>query len=214
MTTTIGLDADQVLSTTRAVRKRLDFDRPVPAELIRECVDLALQAPTGSNVMSMQFVIVTDAAKRAEIGRIYREIFAKYKASPAYPANRVNPDPTRQAQNLRVAESADYLAQRMGDAPVLVLACNVGPDRQSAARGMSNVLPGAWSFMLAARARGLGTVWTSMHLAREQEVADLLGIPYDTVAQAVLTPLAYTLGTDFKPAQRPPAETFMHWDTW
>jgi len=79
---------------------------------------------------------------------------------------------------------------------------------------MSNVLPGAWSFMLAARARGLGTVWTSMHLAREQEVADLLGIPYDTVAQAVLTPLAYTLGTDFKPAQRPPAETFMHWDTW
>lgn len=214
VTNTIGLDADQVLSTTRAVRKRLDFDRPVPADLIRECVDLALQAPTGSNVMSMQFIIVTDPAKRQEIGRIYREIFAKYKASAGYPANRTVPDEKLQAQNVRIADSADYLGDHMGDAPVLVIACNTGPDRASAARGMSNVLPGAWSFMLAARARGLGTAWTSMHLTREQEVADLLGIPYDTVAQAVLTPLAYTKGTDFKPAKRPPAENFMHWDTW
>lgn len=214
VTNTIGLDADQVLSTTRAVRKRLDFDRPVPADLVRECVDLALQAPTGSNIMSMQFIVVTDAAKRQEIGRIYREIFAKYKASPGYPANRRVPDDALQAQNERIADSADFLGDHMGDAPVLVIACNTGPDRQSAARGMSNVLPGAWSFMLAARARGLGTAWTSMHLSREQEVADLLGIPYETVAQAVLTPLAYTKGTDFKPAKRPPADSFIHWDTW
>jgi nitroreductase len=114
----------------------------------------------------------------------------------------------------RVASSADYLGDHMGDAPVLVLGCNEGTDRASAQAGMGNILPGMWSFMLAARARGLGTAWTTMHRFREQEVADIVGIPYETVAQAVLTPVAYTQGTDFKPAARPEPDTMIRWDSW
>jgi nitroreductase len=207
----LSLDPDQLLSTTRAVRKRLDFDRPVPAELIRECVAMALQAPSGSNVVTMQFVVITDTEKRRAIGQIYGEVYAGYQGSPHYVGAQQGPEPGQQA---RVASSADFLGQHMGEAPVLVLACNTGADRKSAVRGMGNVLPGAWSFMLAARARGLGTAWTSMHLAREQEVADLLGIPFETVAQAVLTPVAFTRGTDFKPAARPDPDTVIHWDAW
>jgi nitroreductase len=210
----LDLDPDQLLSTTRAVRKRLDFHRPVPPELIRECVAMALQAPSGSNVVTMAFVVVTDADKRAAIGEIYREVYAGYKTSSIY-AGRVGDDnPTAQAQQLRVAESADYLGEHMGEAPALVIACNTGSSRKSAVSLMSNLLPATWSFMLAARARGLGTAWTTMHTTREQEVADLLGIPFDTVAQAVLTPLAFTIGTDFKPAQRPDPDEVIHWNGW
>jgi nitroreductase len=206
----LSLDPDQLLSTTRAVRKRLDFTREVPPELIRQCVAMALQAPSGSNVVTMQFVVVTDAEKRRAVGEIYGEVYAGYKGSPHYVGAQNANDPASQA---RVASSADYLGEHLGEAPVLVLACTTGADRASAVRGMGNVLPATWSFMLAARARGLGTAWTSMHLARERDVAEVLGIPYDTVAQAVLTPLAFTRGTDFKPAARPEPDSVIHWDT-
>jgi nitroreductase len=210
--TLLPLNPDELLSTTRAVRKRLDLTRPVPRELIRECVAMALQAPSGSNILTTEFVIVTDAEKRQAVGKIYGEIYAGYKSS--FPDRLAAADPAEKDQIARVGNSADFLGEHMGDVPVLVLACNKGADHTSAARGGGNVLPAAWSFMLAARARGLGTAWTSMHLSREQEVAELLGIPYETVAQAVLTPLAYTIGTDFKPAKRPDPETVIHWDTW
>jgi nitroreductase len=209
----LDLDPDQLLSTTRAVRKRLDFSRPVPEELIRECVAMALQAPSGSNVVTMRFAVVTDPAKIAAIGTIYREVYAGYKASPGYAGSH----PATGAHALtqaRVASSADHLGEHMGEAPALVIACNEGRDRESAVGGIGNVLPGAWSFMLAARARGLGTVWTTMHVSRETDVADVLGIPYETVAQAVLTPVAFTKGTDFKPASRPAPDDVTHWNTW
>jgi nitroreductase len=209
----LELDPDQLLSTTRAVRKRLDFTRAVPERVIRECVAMALQAPSGSNVVTMRFVVVRDEERRRAIGEIYREIYAGYKASPGYPG-RPSGDVERDRVQLRVASSADYLGDHMGEAPVLVLGCNEGTDRASALAGLGNILPGMWSFMLAARARGLGTAWTSMHRFREREVADVLGIPYDTVAQAVLTPLAYTQGTDFKPAARPDPDAVIHWDGW
>jgi nitroreductase len=209
----LDLDPDQLLSTTRAVRKRLDFARPVPGQVIRECVAMALQAPSGSNVVTMRFVVVQDEKKRRAIGRIYGEVYAGYKASPSYPA-RPSGDAERDRVQQRVASSADYLGEHMGEAPVLVLGCNEGTDRTSALAGLGNILPAMWSFMLAARARGLGTAWTSMHRARERDVADILGIPYDTVAQAVLTPLAYTKGTDFKPAARPDPDAVIHWDGW
>ncbi|MDN3355295.1 nitroreductase family protein [Actinomadura sp. DC4] len=209
----LDLNPDQLLSTTRAVRKRLDLTRPVPTELIRECVAMALQAPSGSTIVTMRFVVVRDEAKRRAIGEVYREVYAKYKASPGYPGNPAG-DPERDRIQARVAASADHLGEHMGDAPVLVLGCNEGRDRASATAGLGNVLPAVWNFMLAARARGLGTAWTSMHRSREQDVADIMGIPYDTVAQAVLTPLAYTKGTDFKPATRPDPESVIHWDTW
>ncbi len=212
--TLLPLDPDQLLSTTRAVRKRLDFSRPVPPELIRECVAMALQAPSGSNIVTMRFVVVTDESTRRAIGQIYGEAYEKYKASPWYPRARPASDPQEAAQAGRVANSADYLGAHMGDAPALVLACNVGASRNAAVAGMGNVLPATWSFMLAARARSLGTAWTALHLSREREVADLLGIPFDTVAQAVLTPLAYTLGTDFKPAARPAPDEVIHWNGW
>ncbi|SNS26065.1 Nitroreductase [Streptosporangium subroseum] len=211
--TLLGLNSDQLLSTTRAVRKRLDFTRPVPDELIRECVAMALQAPSGSNLVTMRFVVVQDEEKRRAIGDVYGRVYAKYKASPGYPG-RPTGDAERDRIQSRVASSADYLGEHMGEAPVLVLGCNEGRDRASAVAGIGNVLPGTWSFMLAARARGLGTAWTSMHLVYEQEVAEILGIPYDTVAQAVLTPLAYTKGTDFRPAARPEPDQVIHWDTW
>ncbi len=209
----LDLDPDELLSTTRAVRKRLDLTRPVPDALIRECVAMALQAPSGSNVVTMQFVVVTDPATVQAVGEIYRQVYAGYKASAGY-AGRHPATGTAAKTQSRVASSADHLGEHMRDAPVLVIACNTGSDHESAAGGMSNVLPGMWSFMLAARARGLGTAWTTMHTSREREVADLLGIPYDTVAQAVLTPVAYTTGTDFRPAARPDPDDVIHWNRW
>jgi nitroreductase len=212
--TLLPLDPDDLLSTTRAVRQRLDLDREVPRDLVRECVAMALQAPSGSNVVTMGFVVVTDAATRAAVGEVYGQVYARYKASPGYPLNQPAASDAERAQQERVARSADFLGENMGRAPVLVLAVNRGRDRASAAAGLGNVLPGTWSFMLAARARGLGTAWTSMHLARERDVADILGIPYDTVAQAVLTPLAFTRGTEFRPASRPDPDEVIHWDRW
>jgi nitroreductase len=210
----LDLNPDQLLSTTRAVRKRLDFDRPVPPDLIRECVAMALQAPSGSNVVTMRFVVITDADKRRAVGDIYREVYAGYKKSPWYAGAQNSTDDAERAQAHRVASSADFLGDHMGDAPALVLACNTGASREAAVAGMGNVLPAAWSFMLAARARGLGTAWTAMHLSRERDVADLLAIPYDTVAQAVLTPLAFTKGTDFRPAVRPEPDAVISWNSW
>jgi nitroreductase len=212
--TLLPLDPDELLSTTRAVRKRLDFDRPVPAELIRECVALALQAPCGSNVVTANFVVVTDPDKRRAIGQIYRDLFTEYRASPGYVGNRTLPDPQRQAQQTRVASSSEYLAEHMGEAPALILAVNTGRTRERATASIGNVLPAMWSFMLAARARGLGTTWTTIHRTREREVDELLGIPYDNVVHAVLSPLAFTVGTSFKPAARPDPDEVIHWERW
>ncbi len=216
----LPLDADQLLSTTRAVRKRLDFSRPVDDQVIRECVEVAMQSPSGSNNMTMQFVIVRDAAKRAAIGEIYRQCYEIYRSlDGVYIGSIDKGGDAENQQQQRSAASADYLAEHMGDAPVLVLACNKGSRVEGApammtASMMGNVLPAMWSFMLAARARGLGTAWTTVHLMMEQQVADVLGIPFESVQQACLSPLAYTVGTDFSPAKRPPADSIIHWDGW
>jgi nitroreductase len=215
----LDLTPDQLLTTTRAVRKRLDFDRPVSDELVLECVAAAMQAPSGSNVLTMQFVVVRDAAKRAAIGEVYRQCFAMYKGMDGvYAGSIVKPTDEENAQQQRVATSADYLGEHMGDAPVLVIPCT-GPRLDNvpglmSASALANVLPATWSFMLAARARGLGTAWTTVHLMMEQQVADIVGIPFAEVQQVCLTPLAYTQGTDFKPAKRPDPASIVHWDTW
>jgi nitroreductase len=215
----LDLDPDQLLTTTRAVRKRLDFTRPVDDDLIRECVAAALQAPSGSNAISMRFVVVKDPAKRAAIGRIYASCFDVYRTMPNY-AGAIKRDTAElQAQQDSVADSANYLADHMGEAPVLVIGAVEGRradglPAMAAAAILGNILPAMWSFMLAARARGLGTAWTTLHLMREQEVADLLGIPFETVQQVCLSPLAHSLGTDFKPALRPEPDTVIRWDGW
>ena len=217
--TVLDLTPDELISTTRAVRKRLDISREVPADLIRECVGFALQAPSGSNNITMQFLVVTDAAKRAAIGEVYRQCYEIYKGlDGVYVGSIHKPTAAENDQQARVQTSADFLGEHMGDAPVLVIACNQGRTDGlpgiAGASMMGNVLPATWNFMLAARARGLGTAWTTLHLMKEQEVADIVGIPFESVQQVCLTPLAYTVGTDFKPALRPDPETIIHWDTW
>lgn len=216
----LDLNADQLLSTTRAVRKRLDFERDVPDELIRECVGLAMQSPSGSNAMTMRFVVVKDAAKRKAIGDVYRSTYSIYQSLDGIYIRSIDKgNESDNKQQSRSADSADFLGDHMGDAPALVIGCfnggrADGAPGMAAAAMMANVLPAMWSFMLAARARGLGTAWTTVHLMQEQAVADILGIPFDTVQQVCLSPLAYTVGTDFKAAARPDPESIIHWNGW
>ena len=216
--TLLDISADEVLNTTRAVRKRLDFSRPVEDDVIRECVATAMQAPSGSNRMTMQFVVVKDADKRQAIADVYKQCWAIYSSLPSFAGAIKKDGDAEQAQQDRVVDSATYLSEHMGEAPALVLGCTAGrvdgvPAMMSAS-SMGNILPGMWSFMLAARARGLGTAWTTISLMMEKEVAEIVGIPFDEVQQACLTPLAYTVGTDFKRALRPEPDSIIHWDTW
>ena len=200
---------DELLSTTRAVRKRLDLRRPVEREVILECLRLAVQAPTASNNQDWRWVVVTDADKRAAIAEIYNSVGAEYLAQKA----NTEKDP----QARRVYESATALTSTLADVPVHVIPCIErrvdGLPLVAAASAWASIIPAAWSFLLALRSRGLGSVWTTLHLAKEREVAELLGIPA-TVTQVALFPVAYTIGTDFKPAQRPPVEDITSWNAW
>jgi nitroreductase len=216
---TLELTPDELLSTTRAVRKRLDLDRPVPDALVRECVAAALQAPSGSNNITMRFVVVTDPDKRRAMGELYASCWAAYQQTPQFLTATKRDDATEQAQTERVYDSATFLAENMGRVPTLVLACHDGARADKLPSMLSvgllgNVAPAMWSFMLAARARGLGTAWTTIHLMKEKEMADILGIPFDRVQQVCLSPLAYTKGTDFKPAKRPEPDTVIRWNGW
>lgn len=200
---------DELLSTTRAVRRRLDLNRPVERDVILECLQLAIQAPTASNEQHWRWMVVTDADKRAAIAQIYRELAGDYLVQAA--ANATDP------QTRRVYESAQALTGILADVPVYVIPClerrfDDAP-LATAAAAWGSILPAAWSFLLALRSRGLGSVWTTLHLARERDVAEVLGIP-ESVTQAALFPVAYTVGTVFKPAVRPPAETITSWNTW
>ena len=200
---------DELLTTTRSVRKRLDLNRPVGRDVILECIRLAMQAPTASNAQDWRWLVITDADKRAAIADIYRSIGADYLAYAAKEAS----DP----QTQRVYASALALTDTLARVPVHVIPCLDNRIDNStlltAASAWASIIPAGWSFLLALRSRGLGSVWTTMHLAKEQEVAEVLGIP-STVTQAALFPVAYTIGTDFRPASRPPAETITYWDGW
>jgi nitroreductase len=200
---------DELLTTTRAVRKRLDLTRPVGRDVILDCVRLAMQAPTASNEQDWRWLVVTDADKRAAIAEIYHSIGAEYLAQAAATAS----DP----QTQRVYQSALGLTETLAKVPVHVIPCLDtrfdGSNLLAAASAWASIIPAGWSFLLALRSRGLGSVWTTMHLAKEREVGELLGIPA-TVTQAALFPVAYTIGNDFRPASRPPAETITFWNTW
>ena len=206
---TLVVAADHLLSTTRSVRRRLDLDRPVDREVILDCLRLAVQAPTASNGQDWRWVVVTDADKRAAIGEYYRSAGADHLARAA----EAESDP----QTRRVYQSAAEFAGVLGRVPVMVIPCierRLGGDPNVvAAAAYGSILPAAWSFALALRSRGLGTCWTTLHLLHEREVAELLGIP-DDVTQVALLPVAHTVGTDFRPAARPPIETVTSWNTW
>lgn len=215
---TLPLSLDELLTTTRSVRKRLDLTRPVPPEVIRECLEIGVQAPTGGNSQTWSFVVVTDAAKRQALGDIYRRGYADYRQLTAPLVQRVAQDPARQGIQSRVIDSSDYLAEHMHEVPALIIPCIRGRMDGKAAREQAGVwgsiLPATWNFMLAARARGLGTVWTTIHLFYEQDAAAVLGIPYEKVMQAAMIPLAYTVGTDFKAAPREDLDKVLHWEQW
>lgn len=216
----LNLTPDELLSTTRSVRRRLDFDRPVEMSLIKECLELAQQAPSGSNAQGWHFVIVTDPEKKARLADIYRKAWDIYSRPFR---NRIAP-PEKAVANLptgeRVATSAAYLAENLHRVPVMLIPCvdgrtdDANPSTLRQASLYGSILPAVWSFMLAARARGLGTCWTTLHLMYEQEAAAVLGIPYERVTQTALIPVAYTKGQNFKPAERKPLETVLHLEGW
>ncbi len=216
----LDLSFDEVLTTTRAVRKRLDLTRPVEAEVIRECLSLAVQAPTPGGMQNWHFVVVTDPAQRSALAALYRksahspggqeDILKQVIAAAA--------DEKEAADLSRMADSARYLTEHLHEVPVHVIPCIQGRAEHWSAVEQSahwgEIWPATWSFMLAARSRGLGTVLTTLHLDFEQEAADVLGIPYEQIMQVGLIPVAYTLGTRFKPAARKPLESVLHWDRW
>ena len=210
------LSVDEALSTTRAVRKRLDFKRPVAAELLLECLNLAVQAPTGSNRQGWQWVFVSDPEKKRALAEHYARSWFAYSElrGPEYASGDMRRDSMP-----RVKSSALHLAEHMHEAPWLLIPCIRGrlpADAPVAAQAglWGSILPAFWSFMLAARARGLGTSYTTLHLVYERECAEILGIPYEKYTQAGLTPIAYTLGTEFRPAPRIPLESIVHHNTW
>jgi nitroreductase len=212
---TLNLSADELLTTTRSVRKRLDFDKPVPREILLECLDLALQAPTGSNSQGWQWVFVEDAEKKKAIADVYR-----IAATPYLDQEKPTFGDSRDERTSKVMDSAKFLNEHLHEVPVMLIPCLQGrPDGAPAGASAGfwgSLLPATWSFMLALRSRGLGSAWTSLHLVGdgEKKVADILGIPFDKYAQGGLFPIAYTKGTDFKKAKRLPAEQLAHWDTW
>ena len=216
MTTVLDLTPEQLLTTTRAVRKRLDFEKPVERDVIEKCMEIALQAPTGSNAQGWQFVFVEDAAKKKALADLYGQNFDPYVDTLGTQYQKGDPREERQAF---VRDSAVYLRQHFHEVPVMMIPC-ITPRLPDGTPGWihasiwGSLLPAVWNFMLAARLHGLGTAWTTLHLPNEREAADILGIPYDQVMQGGLIPIAYTKGTDFKPAPRLPLDAVTHWDSW
>jgi nitroreductase len=212
----LNLSADEVLTTTRSVRKRLDFDRPVEREIVMECLDIALQAPTGSNRQGWQWMFVTDDDKKLALRDIYRDNFDLYRQMPR---PKYAADDPRADRADKVVDSASYLADEFHRAPILLIPCLEGKPGDGAAASAGywgSLLPAVWSFMLALRERSMGSAWTTLHLINggDEKAAELLGIPHDRYSQAGLFPIAYTQGTDFKLASRLPASELTHWDTW
>ncbi len=200
---------DHLLTTTRSVRKRLDLDRPVEREVILDCLRLAIQAPTGSNQQGWRFLVVTDPQIKAKLGELYRAGGEEYLRAGMEAAS----DDTGQR---RVMDSAWHLLEVIDQVPAMLIPCHRGrpPEGIAAAGYYGSILPAVWSFMLALRSRGLGSAWTTFHLAYEREAAELLDIPYERVTQTALLPVAYTVGTDFKPAPRRPVEEITYGDRW
>ena len=214
----LDLSIDELLTTTRSVRKRLDLTRPVEAEVIQECVELAVQAPSAGAEQGWHFLIVTEPAQRKGLADLYRK---GWNSNLAYVEQRMATaasDDEQAPMYARIIDSAQHLVEHLHEVPVHVIPCiqgrseNLPTLQQSGVWG--SILPATWSFMLAARSRGLGTSLTSFHLFFEREAAELLDIPYEQVMQTALIPVAYTLGNHFKPAARKPLVDVLHWNRW
>lgn len=212
----LPLTPDELLTTTRAVRRRLDLTRPVERELVEECLEIALQAPTGGNRQRWSFVVVSDPDRRAALADLYRRGFDHYRTDGIDGRGRRGSTPN--PEQARVLRSALHLRDHMHEVPLLLVPC-IRPrtdDRPivEQASAFASIIPAVWSFMLAGRARGLGTAMTTVHLFHEREAAEVLDIPFDTVMQAGLIPVAHTIGTDFTPGRRRGMEDVVFWDGW
>jgi nitroreductase len=222
-----GIDlasVDRVLRTTRTVRQRLDLERPVPPEIIEECIDIAFQAPTGANSQTWRFVVVTDAEKRAKLGELYRKGSELYLAGKTgltrtnvSVAQGYTSEDLRAKQMDAVVKSALHLIENVGRVPVHVIACIEGrfvhEDLFTQAAMYGSVLQAAWSFQLALRARGLASAWTTFNLLYEKETAAIVGIP-DNFTQTVFLPVAWLTGGDIHPAKRLPSKSLTYWNDW
>jgi nitroreductase len=225
------MSAVEVLTTTRSVRRRLEMGRPVPRELVERCVEVALQAPSSSNNQVACFIAVDDPGRRAALADLYRRGWSLYEQRPSFVGSVKFADEARQGQQDRVTDSAHFLAEHIHEVPMMVIPCidlssetgqrvvESGFARDAAmpiglqANAWGSVLPAAWSFMLAARAHGLGCAWTALHLTFEREAAEILEIPFESVVQAALLPVAYTSGR-FRKAPRGPVSEALHWNGW
>jgi nitroreductase len=214
----LDLTIEELLTTTRSVRKRLDLDRPVEHEVLEECVRIGMQSPSGSNRQAWQWVFVEDPATKLQLATIYRKQFdVTYRVMPVGTYD----DPRAQAQAVRRRDSAIWLADNFERVPVIMVPCqegNVEGGTLGAQAGFwGSFLPAVWNFMLALRSRGLGSAWVTMNLARPEgpkETADVLDIPHDRYTQAGMFPVGYTVGTDFKPIRTPAPADVIHWDHW
>jgi nitroreductase len=215
---TLDLALDELLTTTRSVRTRLDCDRPVERAVVEECVSIAMQTPSGANRQPWQWVFVEESETKLALAAIYRKQFdVTYRVMPIATYD----DPKDQAQVIRRRESATWLADNFERVPLIMVPCTPGriDGAQAGAQASfwGSFLPAVWNFMLALRARGLGSAWVTMNLARpdgERETAAVLGIPYDSFTQAGMFPIGYTIGTGFKPIRTPPAVERIHWNHW
>lgn len=202
---------EYILSTTRSVRKRLDLSRPVEKEVVMECLEIALQAPTGSNRQGWRWLIVTDPDIKVQVGAYYKRSYDAYsQATLRSSKSHLGSEDLR-----KLAGSASYLAEHMGEVPMMIFACIQGRPRPGSNQAgfYGSIIPAAWSLMLALRARGIGAAWTTLHLAYEQACNQILGIP-DDVTTAALLPVAYFTGETFNKAKRIPAEEVTYWETW
>ena len=207
----LNLSVDEVLATTRAVRKRLDLTRPVEPAVIEECIALAQQAPTGGNVELKHFIAVADPAQRTALTEVYRRAYRDFVPDADTGLDRYGD---------RMWDSSQYLYHHLHEVPVLLVPCRsfIEPRAGQSLFRWSGLFADAhmatWSFMLEARERGLGTCMTTLHLLYEEAAAAVLGIDYEQVAQTALIPVAYTIGTDFRPVARKPVAEVLHWDRW
>lgn len=206
-------ETDRLLTTTRAVRKRLDLERPVPREAVLECLRIATQAPSGGNSQPWRWLVIDDPEVRSALADLYREAYAPYIAAQTEAFLAAGGD-----ANHPILLSSDHLAEHLHEVPVFVIPCLLtrlpaNPSPADAAGFYGSILPAVWNFMLALRSRGLGSVYTTLHLHKEAEAARVLGIP-ETVTQVALIPVAYTRGTEFKPADRKPVEGVTYWNAW
>ncbi len=215
----LDLTPEQLLTTTRAVRKRLDLARPVERAVVETCLRLAFQAPNGSNQQTWGWVVVDDAATRRAMADIYRAALTDYVNRPRAPRTAASssapPPPAGSLQ--RMADSVMHLNAHLHEVPVLLVATFHGraedKDVFTQASRWGSIAPAVWSLMLALRLHGLGSAWTTLHLLREREMGELLGIP-DTETQAGLFPIAYTVGTDFRAADRAASQARVRWNHW